>query len=204
VIVNILAGVAIITFMLILNLTVAVGTFNGILFYANIVATNMDTYFFPFQHPNPITVLISWLNLEIGFDICVYEGMASGDKVFSQLIFPAYIIILTIIVIVVSECSPKFARIIGKGNPVAVLASMILLSYTKFINSTLGLIFLVYFGPAYGSRNGDLSFINRGIELIERSNDFTKVFISFLVAVPMFYFSMVSFIMFWSHFGSSL
>ena len=164
--VNIIAGVAIVTFMLALNLIVAVGTLNGILFYANIVATNMDTYFFTFQSPNPITVLISWLNLEIGFDICVYEGMLSDSKAFSQLIFPTYIIILAIIMIVVSECSPKFARIIGKGNPVAVLATMILLSYTKFINSTLGLIFIAYLGPAYGSRNGDLLYINRGVEFI--------------------------------------
>ena len=31
------------------------------------------------------------------------------------------------------------------------LAIMILLSYTKIINGVLGLIFLVYFAPAYGS-----------------------------------------------------
>ena len=121
----------------------------------------MDTYFFPFQSPNSISVLISWLNLEIGIDVCVHKRMLSGNKAFSQLIFPVYIIILAIIMIVVIECSPKFARIIGKRNPVAVLATMILLSYTKFINCTLGLIFIAYFGPAYGSSNGNILFINR-------------------------------------------
>ena len=103
---------AIVIFMLALNLTVAAGTLNGILFYANIIATNIDTYiFFHFSHPIPLaTVLVSWL--EIGFDVCIYKGMASGNKAFPQLIFPSYIIILTIIVIVVSQGSSKFANII--------------------------------------------------------------------------------------------
>ena len=113
--------------------------------------------------------------------------MASGDKAFAQLIFPAYIIILIINVIVVSERTSKFAKIIGKGNPVAVLATMILLSYAKFINSTLGLIFLLHFAPAYGSCNGDLAFINRGVELIiiEQSSNSIKISVSFLIAAPM-------------------
>ena len=124
---------------------------------------------FRFSLPIPSLYFnISWLNLEMGLDVCIFEGMTSSDKAFSQLIFPAYIIILAIIILVVSECSPKFARIIGKGNPVAVLATMILLSYTKFINSTLGLIFLAYFGPAYGSSNGNILFINR--DVIRQSN----------------------------------
>ena len=97
--------------------------------------------------------------------------MVYRSKAFTQLIFPTYIIIITIIVIVFSEFSSKFAKIISKSNPVAVLATMILLSYTKFINSTLGLIFLVYLGPAYGSHNGDLAFINKGVEPVKQSSN---------------------------------
>ena len=44
---------------------------------------------------------------------------------------------LAIVIIVAGEYSPKFAKIIGKGNPVAVLATMILLSSTKFLNVVL-------------------------------------------------------------------
>ena len=49
---------------------IAVGTLNGILFYANIVAANADTYFLPFMTPGIVAVFISWLNLDIGFDAC--------------------------------------------------------------------------------------------------------------------------------------
>ena len=60
-----IAGTALVIFMLALNMTVTVGTLNGILFYANIVAANADTYFFAFTTPDFTTMFISWLNLDI-------------------------------------------------------------------------------------------------------------------------------------------
>ena len=41
-----IAGIALVIFTLALNMTVAIGTLNGILFYAHIVAANADTYTF--------------------------------------------------------------------------------------------------------------------------------------------------------------
>ena len=164
-----IAGVVLVIFILSLNMTVAVGTLNGILFYAHVVATNPDIYLFPFNFKSPdfVTVFISWLNLDIGFDTCFFEASVSTS--FSsvlqmylyialiQLAFPTYVIIVVIVVIVASECSSRFARIVSKGNPVAVLATMILLSYAKFIGliPSFSLAFLLV--PAYGSRNFDVT-----------------------------------------------
>ena len=154
-----IAGIALVIFMLALNMTIAVGTLNGILFYANIVAANADTYFLPFTTPSFVTVFISWLNLDIGFDVCFFAN-DDGEinytalyKTLVQLAFPASIIILVIIVVIASECSSKFAKIIGKGNPIAVLATMILLSYAKFFNAILTSFSLFYLLSGYGSRN---------------------------------------------------
>ena len=88
VIVSSIAGIAIVIFMLALNMTVAVGTLNGILFYAHIVIANTDSYFFPFPSPSLVTMIISWLNLQIGFDICVYKEMDPIVKGLIQLAFP--------------------------------------------------------------------------------------------------------------------
>ena len=171
VIISVAAGIAIVIFMLALNMTVAVGTLNGILFYAHLVIANADTYFFPFHSPNLVTVIISWLNLHIGFDICVYEGMDPIVKALIQLVFPFYIICLIIIVIVASECSSKFAKIIGKGNPVAVLATMILLCYAQLLNIIFGSIYLAYDWPAYGSHNIDVSStLQIGAEELQQMN----------------------------------
>ena len=164
------AGIALVIFMLALNMTVAVGTLNGILFYASIVAANANTYFCHSCKETdfvPIhNVFISWLNLDIGFDVCFFisEGSTISDvaqpvtyKALLQLAFPAYLIFLVITVIVASECSSKFAKIVGKGNPVAVLATLILLSYAKFFNAILTLFSILYLQPAHGSRNLDVT-----------------------------------------------
>ena len=182
VIANLVAGVAIVIFMLALNLTVAVGTLNGILFYANIIVANAETYFFPFLSPNIVTVFISWLNLDIGFDVCLFEGLQQFIKPLTQIAFPTYMILLVIIVIVASEYSSKFAKIIGKGNPVAVLATMISLSYARFLNVILGSIYLIYFGPAYGSRNADFSILlNTGVAALGGLSDSFQTYSYFLI-----------------------
>ena len=148
-------GIALVIFMLALNMTVAVGTLNGILFYANIVAVNIDPYFLPFTTPNFVTVFISWLNLDVGFDVCIFGSdiHTSVFKSLLQLAFPAYVIFLVIVMIVTSKYSSKFAKIIGKGNPVAVLATLILLSYAKIL-SKISSFFLpsLHLQHAYGSR----------------------------------------------------
>ncbi len=167
-----LAGIALVIFMLALNMTVAVGTLNGILFYANIVAANADTYFLPFTTPNFATVFISWLNLDIGFDICfVFEQVVQVYKALLQIAFPAYVILLVIFVIVASECSSKFAKIIGKGNPVAVLATMFLLSYAKFLNIVFVSFTLLYLQPAPGSHSVDVTKLDNILTAVAEAND---------------------------------
>ena len=55
-------------------------------------------------------------------------------KTWLQLAFPVYIIILVIIIIVVSDHLMKFSELLAKRNPVATLATLILLSYTKLLS----------------------------------------------------------------------
>ena len=146
-----LAGILLVAILLMLNLTVATGTINGIIFYANIINANSST-FFPFTEPNFITVFVSWLNLEFGIDVCLFEGMDMYWKTILQLAFPVYVIFLVILVIFVSEHSMMFARLIGKKNPVAALATLVLLSYTKIIHTIIaGLSFSILDYPN-GSR----------------------------------------------------
>ena len=129
----ILAGALLVAMLLVLNLTVAVGTLNAIIFYANVISANSST-FLPFASPNVITVFISWLNLEIGFDVCFFQGMDAYWKTLLQLMFPMYLISMVLAIITISERSTKVARLIGKKNPVATLDTLILLSYTKLLN----------------------------------------------------------------------
>ena len=102
--------------------------------YVNIIAANF-TAFLPIANPNIATVFIyiACLNLDLGIDVCPYTGMDDYIKQWLQLAFPAYIIILVAIVIFISERSSRFARLIRRGNPVATLATLLLLSYAKLL-----------------------------------------------------------------------
>ncbi len=133
---GIVAGLALVAFVLILNMTVSVGTLNGLIFYANIVAA-YRSILLPFLEQNFITVLISWLNLDFGFDSCYFPGMDAYSKTWLQLAFPLYIAFLVVMILILSSYSTKFSNLIGKKNPVATLATLILLSYTKLLTFVL-------------------------------------------------------------------
>ena len=101
--------------ILILNVTVASGTINGLIFCATQGAT-------PFDMPNILIIFISWINLDLGIEMCLYNGWNSTTKVLLQLAFdPTYILLITIMIII-SEYSIRFAAtLIGKNDPVATL-----------------------------------------------------------------------------------
>ena len=136
----IVAGILLVTALLALNITVAVGMINGFIFYANIVAAN-SAVFFPSTEISFPTVFIAWLNLDIGIDVCFIDGLDTYIKTWLQLLFPTYIITLVVIIIIISEYSPRFAGLIGKKDPIATLATLILLSYAKLLSVSI-IIFL--------------------------------------------------------------
>ena len=76
-----LAGVALVLLLLVLRLTVAAETINGLIFYANIIAVNSAIFFKPQVTiptgpiANVLSVFIAWLNLDLGIEICFYNGM---------------------------------------------------------------------------------------------------------------------------------
>ena len=120
-----------------LNLTVTVGTLNGLIFYANILGANRGTIIPSLQIPS---IFISWLNLDPGFDICFFEGMDTYWKTWIKLAFPSYVIFLVIFIIIVSNHSIKFSQLLARKDPVATLATLILLSYTMFLRTTIAVL----------------------------------------------------------------
>ena len=146
-----LAGVALVAFILLFNMTVATGTIHGLIFYANILTAN-HSVFVPFATPNFLTVFISWLNLDLGIETCFYNGMDSYSKFLLQLAFPTYIFLLIGTTIVLCEVSRKFANLLGNRNPVAALCTLILLSYSKLIRTIITALQFTYLDYPNGSR----------------------------------------------------
>jgi len=134
-----LAGIALVLLLLICKLTVAVGTINGLIFYANIVTVN-HAIFFPPNQTNFLTVFISWVNLDLGIEVCFFDGMDEYSKTWLQFIFPLYIWSLVVLIIIASEYSSRISRLLG-SNPVAVLVTLFLLSYGKLLHTVITAMF---------------------------------------------------------------
>ena len=132
----ILAGILLVTALLALNMTVSVGLINGFIFYANIVSAG-DAVFFPSSESSFPSVFVSWLNLDIGINVCFIDGLDAYIKTWLQLAFPLYVTSLVVILIKVSEYSPRFVRLIGRKDPVSTLATLVLLSYSKLLSVTI-------------------------------------------------------------------
>lgn len=123
------AGPLLISAMLYGELSVANGIFNGAILYVNIVYIHRSL-FFPLNHPNIVTVLIAWLNLDLGIEMCFYDGMDAYAKAWLQYLFPTYAMILTLFLAFVSWYFSFGAKVIG-NNIFNVLATVILLCYSK-------------------------------------------------------------------------
>ena len=63
------AGLCLCVLLLTLNLTVSVGSINGLLFYANMIKLNKSILFSNTQIP-VLNQFIAWLNLDFGIETC--------------------------------------------------------------------------------------------------------------------------------------
>ena len=124
------AGIVLVVSLSFLRLTVASGMINTVILYANIVQANRRL-FFP-NSTNILTVFIAWMNLDLGFETCFYRGMDAYAQTWLQFAFPVYVWFLISLIIVASRYSIFLTKLIG-SNPIAVLATLLLMSYTKIL-----------------------------------------------------------------------
>ena len=132
-----LVGIALVMVILLLHLTVDVGTLNGLIFYANIVHSNREAYF---QHTRGInnfnSLFISWLNLDFGIETCFYDGMDIYAYSWLQFLFPFYLWFLIGAIIFICCYSQRASRSLGR-NPVTALGTVLFLSYGKILNAII-------------------------------------------------------------------
>ena len=126
------SGVLLVLFIQLLDLTVAVGTINGLIFYANIVKSYEALFFVPGQ-TNILTVFISWLNLDLGIETCFFSGLDGYVKTWLQFVFPLYIWLLAGVIVSMS----RYTSWLSANNSVPVLATMFLLSYNKLFQTII-------------------------------------------------------------------
>ena len=139
----VLAGVGLVLFLAATNLTIAQGMLSGLIFYANTIESNsfflipIDVHKHTYTpYVNFLRVFIGWLNLDLAIPNCFYDGMTAYHKAWLEFVFPIYIWILALLVVFLNEKCQCVARIASR-NATQVLATLVLLSYTRFLRAII-------------------------------------------------------------------
>ena len=160
-----IAGVLLVLLMFTLNLTVVNGSIATFILYTNIVSINRTLLFPTYSSSSvPLYVIIAMANLDLGMELCFYHGMDDYAKMWLQLAFPFYLILIAASLIVASRYSGIVQRVTAhRGLP--VLATLFLLSYTKILSTVCTVLFL-YTEVVTLSRNAMGSIIEYRVEIV--------------------------------------
>ena len=154
-----LAGVVLVCFIKVLDLTISQGTLNGLVFYANVVKANEYLLY----NENPLAVFIAWLNLDLGLKPCFFNGLTAYGKTWLQFLFPLYIWSIAGLIIILAKYSDRVAKVMG-NNSVPVLATLFLLSYAKLLNTIITALSFTMLSATHGSKavwsaDGNLDYL---------------------------------------------
>ena len=125
-----LAGPVLVGFIKLLDLTITQGTLNGLIFYANVVHANKYLFLPRMSSSNYLLVFIAWLNLDLGVETCLFQGLNAYYKTWLQFAFPLYTWSIAGLIIILSKYSNRVEKVMG-NNYVPVLVTLIFLSYAK-------------------------------------------------------------------------
>ena len=129
-----LSGWLLIIFLTALNMTVSEGTINGLIVYANAI------YAYRHLTPNDSQVnrilwsFIAWLNLDVGIEVCFYNGMDSYQLMWLQYGYAFYLIALQVLIVFLCRKFVLFTRLFGK-NVLQVLATLLFLGYSPLMHA---------------------------------------------------------------------
>ena len=156
-----LAGVILVCFIKVVDLTIADGTLNGLIVYANIVKAN-EHLVYNEKQTNPLAVFIAWINLDLGIETCFFNDLTAYGKTWLQLVFPLYISTIAGLIIILAKYSDRVANVIG-NNSVPVLATLFLLSYAKLLRTIITALSYTTLSTTHGSKavwsaDGNLDF----------------------------------------------
>ena len=136
-------GIILIVILILLKLTVTVGLISGLVFFCNAMSINEKIFFnenisqFSF-----VRLFISVFNLDLGFELCFYDGMNQVVKTGLQYLFPIYLWPLIVAMVYLSRWSHCFQVRVSRTS-VPTFATLILLSYVKLLRTAISVFSIV-------------------------------------------------------------
>lgn len=125
------AGVLLVLFVKFLDLTVADGYVNGLIFYCNIVWVNKDILL-PVNRVGTgfLRIFLAWFNLDLGIETCFFNGLDMYAYTWMQYIFIVYVLAISSLLVFIG----RKVNLLGRNAP-QVLATLLLLCYYKLLNN---------------------------------------------------------------------
>ena len=167
-------GIALVALIKFFNITITDGYINGFIFYANIVIIYFNTLpFTQIKTIYPLYVLIAFLNLNFGIEACFYHGMTQLDLIGLTLLFPIYLLAILLVIVLFKEYFgiylTKFRKWFNQrykkkaddavavdkstktsSNIIQVLVTLLLISYTRIIQTCFDILEVVVFQTPSG------------------------------------------------------
>ena len=125
-----------------LDSTITHGLVNGLFFYANIVQINSNI-FFRSNARGFLYWYASWLNLDLGFPLCFFDGMTESAKLGLQYVFPTYIILMIALIRGLSQRSLMVQRIVSTLDGIHVLVTMSYIAFLKLVRTVIDTVTFV-------------------------------------------------------------
>ena len=138
----VLAGLVLVLGIKALDITVSSGYINGLALYFNAIQPTWALVL-PQGLNSVVTIIVAWTNLDFGIESCFFDGFTPYWKTWLQFLFPLYLWGISGTLIMCARYSNKVASLMG-SNPVSLLATLFLLSYTKLLRTCIDIISYSY------------------------------------------------------------
>ena len=133
-------GLVLIFILFLLKLTVALGMINGLIFFCNMMSINEKLFFnTKISEYSFLRMFISLINLDLGIEICFYDGMSQLVKTGLQFVFPVYLWLLMVIIIYMGK-HYIHSRSLSFRSAIPILATLILFSYLKILRTIVSVL----------------------------------------------------------------
>ena len=127
------AGMLLVTMLFVLNLTALNGNIYGFIFFVNTVSISTLQLFTTKKEIAYVLILLS--NLDLGIEVCFYDGMTAYVATWLQFVFPLYVLAIVAALVIASRYISTVEKITRK-KVIPVIATLYLLSYNKIMIMT--------------------------------------------------------------------
>ena len=144
------AGIVMVIVLFCLRMTISNQLLGGIIFYVNMTEVSLRTVILH-QHTYGfiLNVIFSLLNLELGFSVCLYNGLTAIIKTALQFIFPVYLWLIVLMLVITSKHSSYVANLTIHSS-IQVMATLFYLSFAKLLLTVIDIFIPVNVQTPHG------------------------------------------------------